>query len=136
MEIIDPHVHVWIDDPKYPFAKEVKEKPKENAHPDRLLQLMKANGVSKTVLVQVIHYRWDNSFCADVRAQHPTTFMAVGRVNPTDHHAPEHLEHWTKERGLHGVRLSPSRGPEAEWINDRTLMDPLWKKASDLKVPM
>ena len=33
MEIIDPHVHVWTDDPKYPFAKEVKEKPKQNALP-------------------------------------------------------------------------------------------------------
>src|SRR5688500_6235681 len=107
MEIIDPHVHVWTDDPKYPFAKEVKEKPKTKASPKTRMDLMTANGVGKTVLVQVFHYRWDNAYVADVRARHPKTVMAVGRVNPTDVHAAEHLEHCTKERGLHGVRLSP-----------------------------
>lgn len=136
MEIIDPHVHVWTHDPNYPFAKETTSPPKEDALPETLLGLMKANGVSKTVLVQVIHYRWDNKYCADVRQKYPQTFMAVGRVNPTDIHAPEHLEFWTKERGLRGVRLSPNNSPEADWIKNPQLMDPLWKKASDLKVPM
>ena len=136
MEIIDPHVHIWTHDPKYPFAKEVANPPKEDALPETLLGLMKANCVAKTVLVQVITYRWDNKFTADVLAQHPKVFMAVGRVNPTDAHAAEHLEYWTKERGLHGVRLSPTNGQAGDWINDRMFMDPIWKKASDLKVPM
>ena len=34
--------------------------------PEMLLDLMKANGVSRTVIIQVIHYRYDNSFLADV----------------------------------------------------------------------
>lgn len=136
MEIIDPHVHVWTNDPKYPFAAEVKNKPAENALPETLLVLMKANDVSKTVLVQVIHYRWDNNFVADIRAKHPRTFMAVGRVNPTDAHAADNLEYWTKERSLHGVRLSPSNGREGDWITRRDLMDPIWKRATALKVPV
>jgi L-fuconolactonase len=136
MEIIDPHVHVWTHDPKYPFATEVTDKPADAALPETLLALMTANGVAKTVLVQLIHYRWDNSYVADVKAKHRAKFMAVGRVNPTDTHAPDNLEYWTKERGLHGVRLSPANGPGGEWINRRDLMDPIWTRAAKLKVPM
>ena len=136
MEIIDPHVHVWTHDPKYPFARETKTPPAQDALPETLLGLMKANGVHQTVLVQVIHYRWDNNFVADVRAKHPKVFMAVGRVNPADAHAADNLEYWTKSRGLHGVRLSPANGPEGDWITDHDHMDPLWKRAQTLKVPM
>jgi predicted TIM-barrel fold metal-dependent hydrolase len=52
---------------------------------------MKANGVSKTVLVHVIYYTWDNRYVADVLAKHRGTFMAVGRVNPIDTHAADNL---------------------------------------------
>jgi len=136
MEIIDPHVHVWTHDPKYPFAREETQKPAEDALPETLLALMKTNGVSKTVLVHVIYYRWDNNYVADVLAKHRGTFMAVGRVNPTDAHAADNLEYWTKERCLHGVRLSPDNGPGGDWIKRRDLMDPIWKRATTLKVPM
>jgi predicted TIM-barrel fold metal-dependent hydrolase len=97
---------------------------------------MKLNGVAKTVLVQLIHYRWDNSYVADVRGKRGDKFMAVGCVNPTDAHAADNLEYWTRERGLHGVRLSPANGPDGEWINRRDLMDPIWERATKLKVPM
>jgi predicted TIM-barrel fold metal-dependent hydrolase len=137
MEIIDPHVHVWTTaDAKYPFAKETTNKPTADALPDTLLTLMKDNGVSKTVLVQVIYYRWDNNYVADVRSRHPKEFMAVGRVNPADAHAADSLDYWTKERGLRGVRLSPGLAPEGDWIANRELMDPIWKRAATLKVPM
>lgn len=136
MDIIDPHVHVWTHDPKYPFAPEAKKVPAEDALPETLLGLMKDNGVKQTVLVQVIHYRWDNRYTADVRDKHPKVFQGVGRVNPTDAHAADNLEYWTKERGLRGVRLSPARGAEGDWITSRDLMDPIWKRATILKVPM
>jgi L-fuconolactonase len=136
MEIIDSHVHVWTRNPKYPFASEVTEKPRAEALPGTLLALMKANRVAKTVLVQMIYYRWDNNYVADVLAKHRGTFMAVGRVNPTDTHAADNLEYWTMHRGLHGVRLSPANGPSGDWIKRRDLMDPIWKRATMLKVPM
>ena len=71
--IVDPHVHVWTRDPKYPWAKETTNPPDYDATPEMLLELMKANGVEKTVNVQVIHYRWDNSYLADVLRKYPTT---------------------------------------------------------------
>src|SRR6266436_8319041 len=57
--IIDPHVHVWKHDPKYPFA-EAAHPPERDATPEMLLELMKANGVARTVIIQVIHYKYDN----------------------------------------------------------------------------
>src|SRR3712207_7942731 len=77
MRIIDPHVHVWKNDPAFPWAPETTNPPREDATPEMLLELMAANGVEKTVLVQVIHYRWDNRYTADALRRYPDKFMGV-----------------------------------------------------------
>lgn len=135
MRIIDPHVHVYKNDPAYPWAPETRTPPKEDATPEMLLRLMEANGVEKTVLVQVIHYRWDNRFVADTLRRYPDRFMGVCRVNPEDPAAPDHLRRWVEEHGLHGVRLSPAEGPEGGWFTG-PMMDPLFARAGRLRVPM
>lgn len=135
MRIIDPHVHVWKNDSRYPWAPETTHPPTEDATAEMLLELMAANGVEKTVLVQVIHYRWDNSYAAAVMKQYPDKFMGVCRINPEDPGAPEHLDYWTAEHGFHGVRLSPSTGPAGDWFAG-ALMPPLFKRAETLGVPM
>jgi predicted TIM-barrel fold metal-dependent hydrolase len=132
-EIIDPHVHVWKHDPRFPFAKEAHP-PERDAAPETLLELMKANGVAKTVLIQVIHYRYDNSYTLDVLKRFPQYFQAVCRVDPLDAAAPDHLSHHT-EQGFHGVRLSPAGNASGDWIRG-PLMPPLWKRCAELKVPM
>jgi L-fuconolactonase len=66
--IIDPHVHVWKHDPKYPFAEGARV-PDRDATPEMLLDLMNANGVSNTVIIQVIHYKYDNRYLRDVLKQ-------------------------------------------------------------------
>src|SRR6266700_2069821 len=86
--LIDSHVHVWKHDPAFPFAKEAHP-PAEDASVEMLLDLMKANGVSRTVVIQVIHYRWDNRYLADVLKRYPQTFKGVCRVNPEDPAAPD-----------------------------------------------
>ena len=60
MRIIDPHVHVWINDPAFPWPLETTDPP-EDRTAEQLLELMDANGVEKTVLVQPIFFRWDKS---------------------------------------------------------------------------
>jgi L-fuconolactonase len=132
--IIDSHVHVWKHDPRYPFAAGAHTPP-EDATPEMLIALMKANGVSRTVIIQVIHYRWDNSYLADVLKRYPQYFKGVCRVNPEDPAAPDHLSRLTTEQGFHGVRLSPSANPDGDWIRG-PLMPPLWKRCAELKVPM
>src|SRR5262249_28553200 len=105
-----------------------------DATPEMLLELMKANGVSKTVLIQVIHYRYDNSFVADVLKRYTGTFQAVCRVDPLDQAAPDHLATLT-EQAFRGVRISPSGNASGDWFHG-PLMPPLWKRCYDLKVPM
>src|SRR5262249_44921057 len=39
LRIIDPHVHVWKNDPKYPWPKDLWDPPKEDALPETLLGL-------------------------------------------------------------------------------------------------
>src|SRR6516164_5840822 len=65
LRIVDPHVHVWKNDPRYPWPKDLANPPKEDALPSTLLQLMKSHGVEKTVIVHVIYYRWDCRYAGD-----------------------------------------------------------------------
>ena len=131
--IIDPHVHVWKHDPKFPFAQGQRV-PERDAAPETLLELMKNNGVARTVLIQYIGYRWDNSFVLDTLKRYPGMFQAVARVDPNDSASPDHLSKLT-EQGFRGVRISPSGDASGDWIRG-PLMPPLWKRCQELKVPM
>ncbi len=132
-EIYDSHVHVWEHKARFPFAAGAKV-PDEDASPEALLQLMAENGIAKTVIIQVIHYRYDNSYLADVLRRYPREFVGVCRVDPLDPAAPDHLSQWT-EQGFQGVRLSPAGDGTGDWIRG-PLMPPLWRRCEDLGVPM
>jgi len=131
---IDSHVHVWKTDPAFPFAAGAHPSPAD-ASMEVLLELMQANDVERTVLIQVIHYKWDNSYLASVLKRYPKTFDGVCRVNPEDPNAPDELKRLTEEQGFRGVRLSPAAGPGGDWIKG-PLMAPLWRRCAQLKVPM
>jgi len=132
--IIDPHVHVWNHDPAFPFTAGAKV-PDFDPTPEALLQLMKANGIGKTVIIQVIHYRYDNSYLAAVLKKYPQYFRGVCRVDPTDPASPDHLSKITEQPGFHGVRISPAADSSGDWISG-PLMPPLWKRCAELNVPM
>jgi predicted TIM-barrel fold metal-dependent hydrolase len=124
---------VWKHDPEFPFAQGANV-PARDAAPETLLDLMKTNGVSKTVIIQVIHYKYDNRFLASVLKRYPGTFQGVCRVDPLDPAAPDHLSQHTAE-GFRGVRISPAANASGDWF-DGPLMPPLWQRCYDLKVPM
>src|SRR6476661_4008901 len=132
--ILDPHVHVWKHDPAFPFAAGAKL-PDFDPTPEALLDLMKKNGIAKTVIIQVIHYRYDNRYLAAVLRQYPQYFRGVCRVDPLDPAAPDQLSHWSEQKGFRGVRLSPAGDASGDWIRG-PLMEPLWKRCDSLKVPM
>jgi hypothetical protein len=134
LRIIDSHVHVWKNDPHYPWPKEETKPPKADALPSTLLGLMAANGVAKTVIVHVIHYRWDCRYAGDTIKAHPDRFMGVCRVDPAADRAVEELNHWVRDYGFHGVRLSPAAGASGDWINDRERMDRICGRAAELKI--
>jgi predicted TIM-barrel fold metal-dependent hydrolase len=132
--MLDPHVHVWKHDPTFPFA-EGANVPDYDATPEMLIDLMKANGVEKTVIIQVIHYRYNNDYLASVLKAYPQYFRGVCRVDPLDPGAPDHLSRVTQEQGFHGVRLSPAGDERGDWITG-PLMPPLWQRCQELGVPM
>jgi predicted TIM-barrel fold metal-dependent hydrolase len=131
--ILDPHVHVWKHDPTFPFAEGARV-PERDAAPETLLELMKSNGVARTVIIQVIHYKYDNGYLASVLKRFPGMFQGVARVNPLDPAAADHLSRLT-EQGFRGVRLSPAGNASGDWFRG-PLMPPLWKRCQDLRVPM
>jgi L-fuconolactonase len=131
--MIDSHVHVWKHTKEFPFAPGANP-PDFDISAEDLLQLMEANGVSCTVLIQVIHYRWDNRYLLDVLRRYPGRFQGVCRVNPEDPAAPDHLSELT-EAGCRGVRLSPDTTAKGDWIRG-PLMRHLWHRCAELKVPM
>jgi L-fuconolactonase len=133
-ELIDSHIHVWKTDPQYPFAPGANVPPNVDATAETLIDRMTASGVSRAVLIQVIHYKWDNSYLAAVLQRYPNYFRGVARVNPLDPAAPDQLTQRVEE-GFRGVRLSPAGTAEGDWISG-PLMPPLWSRCEQLKVPM
>ncbi len=96
---------------QFPFAPGAKV-PDYDATPEMLLELMKANGVAKTVIIQVIHYRYDNSYLAAVLKQYPQYFQGVCRVDPLDPAAPDHLTRLTEGGWLSWSAPESGRGRE------------------------
>lgn len=131
--MIDSHVHVFKRDPQFPYAPGAKP-PAQDAPVETLIELMRANGVARTVIIQVIHYKWDNSYLASVLRRYPALFHGVCRVNPQDPAAPDQLSELTAQ-GFRGVRLSPAASAEGDWIRG-PLMPPLWRRCNRLNVPM
>jgi L-fuconolactonase len=132
--IIDAQIHVWTNDPQYPWDPDTKNPPKENRTPAMALELMKANGVQRTVIAQYIGYRWDNRYALDSIKKYAPYFMGVCRVDPTDPAATDQLSKLTAQ-GFHGVRISPAGNASGDWING-PLMPPLWRRTESLKIPM
>ncbi len=135
MRIIDPHTHIWINDPAFPWPTEKENPALVDRTAEMLLGLMDRHGVDKTVLVQYIGYLWDNTYVSHVLRKYPDRFAGVCRVNPEDPAAPDHLSHWVEDQGFQGVRLSPSEGPAGDWFAG-PLMPPIFRRAEELKVPL
>lgn len=135
MQVVDSHVHVWKNDPRFPWAADLQTPPARDATPEMLLELMQRGGVERTVIVHVIYYRWDCRYAAESVRAHRQKFMGVCRVDPLSATAAADVDHWVAQ-GLRGVRLSPGAGPDGDWIRDRARMDAIWGRAAELKVPL
>jgi hypothetical protein len=75
------------------------------------------------------------SYLVAVLKRYPQYFQRVGRVDPPDNAAPDHLSLLVQEQGLRGVHLSPGADAAADWIRG-LLKPPLWSPCLQLKVPM
>ena len=127
--IIDPHLHVWSDDEEtYPYGP---SRPHEAGSVELLFETMADAGVDKAVIVQPIHYLFDNRYVADCLKRYPDKLAAQALVDPTSPDAADELERLHREEGFGGMRIHLSRygDPKGLAAQDK---DPLWARARDL----
>ncbi len=128
--IIDTHLHVWSDDAeRYPFAAGRTQV--GGGSVELLNQTMDEVGVDKAVIVQPIHYLFDNRYVADCLRRFPGRFAAIGLVDPKTPDAPDRLEDLVREDGFGGLRIHSSRlNHPSEWAAPD--QDPLWRRSEEL----
>ncbi|MCX6588253.1 MAG: amidohydrolase family protein [Acidobacteria bacterium] len=133
--LIDTHLEVWTDDPKFPFAH--PERPALKRVPvqapiENQVQQMRDFNLRYAVLINPRYFGWDNSYIAHALHQHPNLFVAHGLLNPLDPQAPQKLRYWIKEQGFQGMRFSPIYHPKATWPNSPEHYPP-WREAEKLQ---
>lgn len=134
--LIDTHLEVWTDDPKFPFKH--PENPNLGFRPvqapiENQVEQMKEFGLKYSVLINPRFYGWDNSYVADCRRRFPELFVAHGLLDPLDPKMCERLRYWVEEQGLQGMRFSPIYHPDSTWLNSKEHY-PLWRLAERLGV--
>lgn len=128
--IIDTHLHVWSGDvERYPmYGGRVAA---EDGSAELLNANMTAAGVDKAVIVQPIHYLFDNRYVADTLKRFPGRFAAIGLVNQFEPGAPARLEELVRQHGFSGLRIHLSR-PDRPSMWAGADQDAIWDKAAEL----
>ncbi len=132
--IIDTHLEVWTDDPRFPFhhpehpelKREKVQAPIENEVTD-----MREFGLKYAVLINPRVYGWDNSYISYSLHKYPRLFVAHGLIDPLGKDPAERLRYWMNEHGFQGMRFSPLYAPNSTWLNSKDLY-PLWREAERL----
>ena len=136
--MVESHCHIMSDDQrKYPRdtgpnpAAWVRDLPAEE-----FLNLMDGAGVDRAILVQAFG-------AYQVRQQlrrrcWPRVirdrFVAVCIVDAVAPDAADKLDYWVKQRGVQGLRVVTWTEPET--MLDDPRIDPLWRRASELRIPV
>lgn len=129
--IIDSHLHVWSGDfERFPFAAGRRET--EPAPVELLNEEMAAAGVDRAVIVQPIHYLYDNRYVADCLRRFPGRFAAIGLLDHKAPDAPDRLERLVCEDGFSGLRIHLTSRVEAPAAWAAPDQDPLWQRAQAL----
>ena len=128
--IIDTHLHVWSDDfSRYPFSD--GRTTDQLGTVELLNQTMDEAGVDKAVIVQPIHYLYDNRYVAACVRRFPDKFAAVGLLDRTAPDVADQLERLVKEEGFCGLRLHLAKPDDpSEWAAPD--QDATWKRAESL----
>jgi len=114
---IDAHVHVWDGDrQKYPLSPDFASKDVSPATftPEELFSHQKGTSVSRTVLIQMSFFKYDNSYMTDVIAQYPDKFRGVGIVDESKGDLKDTMVD-LKGKGVRGFRLYAFLDKVKEW---------------------
>ncbi len=132
--IIDTHLEVWTDDPRFPFAHperpDLKQVPVQGPIENEVAE-MEEFGLKYAVLINPRYFGWDNSYIDYSLHKYPGKFVAHGLLDPLQRDPAARLRYWIKERDFQGMRFSPIYHPQATWLNSKEHY-PLWKEAERL----
>lgn len=131
--IIDTHLEVWTQDPRFPFAHPERPdfRPKDEAPIENQVAQMRDFNIRYAVLINPRYYGWDNSYISYCLHKYPKLFVAHGLINPEDPKVAERLRYWVLEHGFQGMRFSPIYHPQSTWLNSKDHY-PLWREAEKL----
>ena len=121
--IIDSHLHVWSD--SFPFAPG-KEPPEslsgEESSAEKLLEMMDANGIQASLIVQPSNYMFDHKYILSVAERYPDRFKCMMLLDPTQtpDAACDTVRHLVTEKGCVGIRFNPGLWPEGKGMDDET----------------
>src|SRR3954447_8780416 len=107
--MIDSHVHVWTDDTtKYP--RTASEPPVEPGRftPDDYFEHARPSGVTRTVLVQMSFYGYENSYMLDSMRRYPGVFSGIAVID-SNAQRPEATMLELANRGVRGFRIHPRK---------------------------
>jgi len=132
--IIDTHLEVWTDDPKYPFHHpehpEIAHVPVQ-APIENEVEEVKQFGLKYAVLINPRYFGWDNSYISYSLHKYPKLFVAHGLLDPLAPDPAGRLRYWIQEHGFQGMRFSPIYAPRATWLNSPDQYG-LWREAERL----
>ena len=129
---IDSHVHVWdADRETYPVSANFRKtaiKPSVFTPAD-LEKEQKSTGVSRTVLIQMSFFEFDNSYMLDVIAADPKRFRGVAIVDESKADVAETMKKLA-EQGVRGFRLYAFPDRVKEWEGSKGIQQ-MWKTGGE-----
>lgn len=136
--VVETHTHVVApDQEKYPrrVAQGVLGRWVRDLPTEELLALMDEAAIDRAVLVQAYGaYAGDNSYLADSVTRYPDRFAGEFAIDALQENAPDQITYWTRERGLHAVRLVTMTRPELALDDPRVV--PIWERVDALQIPL
>jgi predicted TIM-barrel fold metal-dependent hydrolase len=126
--LIDSHVHVWpADRDNYPIAESFAGKKIEPGifDPAILLGHQKGTGVTRTVLIQMSFYQYDNSYMLDVIQSDPDRYRGVGIVDESAPAVGKRMKELGR-KGVRGFRLYAFPDRTKDWANAAGIHE-MWK---------
>ncbi|MSU27043.1 MAG: amidohydrolase [Pedosphaera sp.] len=129
---IDAHVHVWTPDTAaFPLATgyqpSAMQPPSFTAA--EFLAMSRPHGVTRTVLIQMSFYRFDNRYMTDAMRRFPGVFAGVGIVDGTAARPQDAMRELAKQ-GVRGFRINPGSQTVDAWLSSPGMTE-MWKCAGD-----
>jgi predicted TIM-barrel fold metal-dependent hydrolase len=134
--ITDAQAHIWdAETPERPWPEGGHARARSASYSaEELIAEMNRAGIAAAVLVPPSFQGDSNETYLRAYRQYPARFRIMGRLNLADPANRGRMAQWREQPGMLGVRLTFSRGEQAQWLDDGTA-DWVWAEAEASGVP-